>query len=171
MNTHHLSAHGTEQFGVHIMIDGYSASGSFMVDEKALRQLLDTLPAEMGMHQICDPVVVAVGPNCKKDPGGLSGFVMIAESHISFHTFPARGFVTIDLYTCQTGLDTAATIDRLKRAFRLSDADVYVQDRGVRYPAHDLASRNSTDLKCPAPKVGCDAGVALLDRSASGQFR
>jgi len=38
---------------------------------------------------------------------------MIAESHISFHTFPKRGFVTIDVYTCQNELDT----DKLTREF------------------------------------------------------
>ncbi len=135
MITHHDSAPRTEQFGVHLMIDGYAASGPRMTDADALRALLERLPAEMGMHAICAPVVVSVGPNCHKDPGGLSGFVMIAESHISFHTFPARGFVTIDLYTCQCDLDREATIARLMLAFGLHDADIYVQDRGLRYPA------------------------------------
>ena len=130
----------SEPFGVHLMIDGYSGSGPLMTDAGALRGLLDALPAEMGMHAICAPVVVEVGPNCLKDPGGLSGFVMIAESHISFHTFPGRGFVTIDLYTCQSGLDREATVDRLLRAFQLVDAEVNVQERGLRYPAENLAA-------------------------------
>jgi S-adenosylmethionine decarboxylase len=120
------------------MIDGYDADGPLMTDPVALRALLQALPPEMGMHAISAPLVVSVGPNCHKDPGGLSGFVMIAESHISFHTFPGRRFVTIDLYTCQTGLDRQATIDRLMRAFRLTDAEVHVQERGLRYPAENL---------------------------------
>jgi S-adenosylmethionine decarboxylase len=143
----HPTAPATVQFGVHVMIDGYSASGPFMTDEAALRKLLDDLPQEMGMHPICTPVVVSVGPNCLKDPGGLSGFVMIAESHISFHTFPGRGFVTIDLYTCQTEIDRPAAIERLKSAFRLVDADVYVQERGVRYPAEDIAGADMAELQ------------------------
>ncbi|MFV0385583.1 S-adenosylmethionine decarboxylase, partial [Paracoccus sp. (in: a-proteobacteria)] len=76
----------------------------------------------------------------KKDPGGLSGFVMIAESHISFHTFPGRGFVTIDLYTCQCDLDRDAVTSRLMDAFQLEDADIYVQERGLRYPVADILS-------------------------------
>lgn len=138
MNDLSIPATKPEPFGVHLMIDGYDADGPLMTDPVALRALLDELPAEMGMHAICAPMVVSVGPNCHKDPGGLSGFVMIAESHISFHTFPARAFVTIDLYTCQTGLDRQRTIDRLLRAFQLSDADVHVQERGLRYPAANL---------------------------------
>lgn len=111
-----------------------------MQDEAALADILHTLPAEMGMHAICAPVVVKVGPNCAKDPGGLSGFVMIAESHISFHTFPARRFVTMDLYTCRTGTDVQAVVTRLSAAFGLSDVEVHVQRRGLRYPAADLAA-------------------------------
>lgn len=129
-----------EAFGVHIMLDGYDADGPLMRDEGALAKLLQALPAEMGMHAICAPVVVAVGPNCAKDPGGLSGFVMIAESHISFHTFPARRFVTMDLYTCRTGTDVQAVVARLSAAFGLSDVEVHVQRRGLRYPAADLAA-------------------------------
>jgi S-adenosylmethionine decarboxylase len=135
-----------EPFGVHLMIDGYDADGPLMTDAAALRALLESLPAEMGMHAICAPLVVSVGPNCHKDPGGLSGFVMIAESHISFHTFPGRRFVTIDLYTCQTGLNRQRTIDRLLLAFQLTDAEVHVQERGLRYPAENLMSVEATAL-------------------------
>jgi S-adenosylmethionine decarboxylase len=130
----------TEAFGVHIMLDGYDADAPVMRDAAALERLLRDLPGEMGMHPICAPVVVEVGPNCAKDPGGLSGFVMIAESHISFHTFPARRFVTMDLYTCRTGTDVQAVVARLTAAFGLRDVEVHVQRRGLRYPAEDLAA-------------------------------
>jgi S-adenosylmethionine decarboxylase len=78
-----------EQFGVHIMIDGYGADHALLSDEDYLRGLLGTLPAEMGMHPICAPQLVEVGPMNPKDPGGLSGFVMIAGSHFSSHKFPS----------------------------------------------------------------------------------
>lgn len=138
MIINHPRASQTMQFGVHLMIDGYYANSAAMTDKKVLRTLLETLPGEMGMHTICDPVVTEVGSNCLKDPGGLSGVVMIAESHISFHTFPARGFVTIDLYTCQNDLDTDAASKRLVEAFGIVEADIYIQERGMRYPTENL---------------------------------
>ena len=134
----HQRSQLTEQFGVHIMIDGYFASGAAMTQTSTLKELLTGLPVELGMHKICEPVVVEVGANCKKDPGGLSGFVMIAESHISFHTFPGRGFVTIDLYTCQNDIDREAICSRLVSAFGIGDADIYIQERGQRYPISNL---------------------------------
>lgn len=128
----------TEQFGVHFMLDGYGASESTLKDKELLTHMLHNIPKAMGMHVINEPVVVEVGPKNRKDPGGISGFVMIAESHISFHTFPARGFVTIDVYTCQNNLDT----DKLQReftdAFMLESSDVHIQKRGVRYPAENI---------------------------------
>ncbi len=135
----------TMQFGVHYMLDGYGANPDLLRDRAKLEQILNYVPKEMGMYAICDPVVAEVGPNNKKDPGGLSGFVMIAESHISFHTFPARGFVTIDLYTCQNDLDVDATSKRLVEAFGIVEADIYVQERGMRYPTKNLPEFDTSE--------------------------
>ncbi len=144
-------AQQTEQFGVHLMIDGYLPQATALKptfnNPEHLRALLQELPREMGMHPICSPVVVEAGANCHKDPGGLSGFIMIAESHISFHTFPARGFVTIDLYTCQTDLDRDSCCNRLMAAFGITDADIYIQERGMRYPIADLAEYTALPVK------------------------
>lgn len=128
----------TELFGIHLMVDGYGGDPAILSDKDALRRLLEDLPVAMHMHTISEPFVVEVGPQNKKDPGGISGFVLIAESHISFHTFPKRGFVTIDVYTCQNTLDTEGFVTAFKDRFKLADVDVYVQKRGVRYPAEDI---------------------------------
>ena len=128
------------QFGVHLMIDGYGCDAARLADREGLAALLEGLPAALGMHPIAPPVVVEVGAQNRKDPGGLSGFVMIAESHLSFHTFPARRFISIDVYTCQDDLDCEGVAARLGEAFGITDADVHVQRRGLRYPAEDLAA-------------------------------
>jgi S-adenosylmethionine decarboxylase len=128
----------TEQFGLHIMIDGYNAPRQLLANQVYLWSLLEDLPKLIGMHSIAEPQLVEVGELNPRDPGGLSGFVMIAESHISFHTFPASGFITMDLYTCQSGIDRDWVIDLLKTSFALKDADVFVQERGMRYPVENL---------------------------------
>ncbi len=127
-----------EQFGVHLMVDGYGASREILKNRELLTKILHDIPVEMGMHLISDPVVIEVGPKNRKDPGGLSGFVLIAESHFSFHTFPDRGFITLDIYTCQNSLDTSRFIERFKDVFKLSYADSYVQPRGISYPSENF---------------------------------
>lgn len=128
----------TEQFGVHLMVDGYGAPKELLKNKDTLKEMLVELPKVMGMHTISDPFVVEVGPLNRKDPGGVSGFVLIAESHISFHTFPDRGFVTIDVYTCQNDLDTESFVALFKKSFELKGAEVYVQKRGLHYPSQNI---------------------------------
>ncbi len=128
----------TEQFGMHFMMDGYGASAEMLRNKEKLLKLLFDIPTSMGMHVISNPLVVEVGPKNRKDPGGLSGFVIIAESHLSFHTFPNRGFVTVDVYTCQNNLNTDKLLSELTVAFGINNSDVFIQKRGVRYPVQNI---------------------------------
>ena len=128
----------TEQFGIHLMLDGYGANPTLLKDKEALISMLKSIPVSLGMHIISDPVVVEVGPKNRKDPGGLSGFVLIAESHLSFHTFPNRKFVTVDLYTCQNDMDSEKIVKELRKAFEISSSEIHIQKRGTAYPSNDL---------------------------------
>lgn len=128
----------TETFGVHLMIDGYGADAEKLRDIAGLTDLLGELPARLSMHAIAQPQVLEVGPKNQKDPGGVSGFIMIAESHFSFHTFPARRFITLDVYTCQSTLDCDWIAKFLQEFFCWDSFDLFVQRRGQRYPSHDL---------------------------------
>jgi S-adenosylmethionine decarboxylase len=125
-------------FGVHFMVDGYNAPSDTLLDVFALKSALSEIPKNMGMHTITEPVVVEAGPNNKKDPGGLSGVVLIAESHFSFHTFPARGFVTIDVYTCKDALDTEKLLSELRCVFSFTEEETYLIERGRNYPKSNI---------------------------------
>ena len=126
------------KFGVHMLFDGYDCDPAKLADKAFLTTLLHDLPEALKMHSLLEPTVLEVGELNEKDPGGISGFVLIAESHISFHTFPKRGFVTADIYTCQDTLDTETATKYLKEAFGTEDCDISVQDRGVRYPETNI---------------------------------
>lgn len=39
------------------------------------------------------------------DPGGITGFVMLSESHLAIHTYPEHGIATINLYCCRARPD------------------------------------------------------------------
>lgn len=99
----------------------------------------------MSMHTICEPIVVEVGPRNSKDPGGVSGFVMIAESHISFHTFPSRGFITIDVYTCQDKIDANKLTQEFVKHFSLRDYNKTLVKRGTKYPVEDIYKNIQND--------------------------
>lgn len=128
----------TIQFGVHILFDGYNIEFDLLKNKEKLEDFLYSTTRELGMHTISEPTVVEVGPLNKKDPGGVSGFILIAESHISFHTFPARGFITVDIYTCQSELDDNLVKKILIDYFQTSEYDLQIIQRGTKYPEHDI---------------------------------
>jgi S-adenosylmethionine decarboxylase len=85
---------------MHLTIDGYGDNSQLMQDEQFIYQLLDSYPARIGMTKISSPHVFRyVGS--KPEDWGISGFVFIAESHISIHTFAERCYVNIDVFSCK----------------------------------------------------------------------
>ena len=57
---------------------------------------------------------------------------------MSIHTFPARGFVSIDVYTCKNGMDTEFVSKYFKEKFDLKDIETNFIKRGTRYPDINL---------------------------------
>jgi len=62
--------------------------------------------------------------------GGVSGVLVLAESHISIHTWPERGFAAIDIFMCGA-CDPYRALPALKAAFRARRVAVSEQRRGV----------------------------------------
>lgn len=125
-------------FGEHLMIDGYGGDKEKLNNKKLVLKCLDELPTLLGMKKLADPLMVWAEPNGKKDPGGWSGVILIAESHISIHTFPARGFLTADVYSCRNGMDTKLVASYFKKLFDLDDLERNFIKRGTRYPYRDI---------------------------------
>ncbi len=124
-------------FGLHLTLDIYNCPEKELSDMELCFKALDNLPEILGMHKLTVPYVVAAPPNDKKDPGGFSGFVIIAESHISLHTFTKRGFVSLDCYSCKE-FDTDKVVDYFKNVFKSDDVEVNIVKRGTRYPADNI---------------------------------
>lgn len=112
------------------MLDGYRGDFEKLNDKKLILQCLNELPELLGMHKLTKPAVYAAPDNGKKDPGGWSGFVVIAESHISIHTFPKNGFVTIDAYTCKNGIDQSYIKNYFVEKFGIKEMETNFVERG-----------------------------------------
>lgn len=131
----------TVNFGLHLTIDGYGGNPDKLNDGELVKKCLNELPRRVNMHKIFGPEVLKCEPANSKDSGGYSGFVMIAESHISCHTFPYRKFVSIDVYTCGKTMDADFIINYFKKAFELNNVETNFIRRGTRFPAEDLVGK------------------------------
>lgn len=49
------------------------------------------------------------------EPQGVTGTVLLAESHIAIHTWPEAGFVTVDVYVCNYTTDNTAKAEQVFR--------------------------------------------------------
>ena len=133
---------------MHLAIDGYGAdpdpgrgvtSIDVLEDTDLVRRFLDDYPDAIGMTKIAPPQVYTYRGKVPED-WGVSGFVIIAESHISIHTFPDRGYVNVDVFSCKD-FDTGAAIDDVKGFFMLDDAKAWTMERGVEYSSPREAHR------------------------------
>ena len=116
---------------MHLVVDGYGADPDKLTDEDLIFAFLDEYPAAIGMTKMITPQVYTYRGKTLED-WGLSGFVLIAESHISVHTFPDRGYVNIDVFSCRE-FDAGASLDDVKKTFGLADVRVWTMDRGVEF--------------------------------------
>ncbi len=63
-------------------------------------------------------------------PFGVSGVVVIQESHLTIHTWPEQGFAAIDLFTCGTQTRPRRALTHLKRALQCTQIEVRQFMRG-----------------------------------------
>ncbi len=115
------------------MVDGYNGNFEALASVEAVTNFLDTLPAEIGMTKIMPPYVFKYDGGDKPEDWGVSGFVIIAESHISIHTFPEKGYLSIDIFSCKD-FDIPAALEIIKSFFGTEDLEVQTTSRGTEFP-------------------------------------
>src|SRR3954469_18390204 len=117
---------------MHLTIDGYGGDRELLSSEALVHDLLDRYPGEIHMTKISEPYVIRyVGE--KPDDWGVTGFVIIAESHIAVHTFPERGYVWVAVFSCKE-FEADFTTDRIVNTFGLTSIKTNILERGLEYP-------------------------------------
>ncbi|RPJ05934.1 MAG: adenosylmethionine decarboxylase [Deltaproteobacteria bacterium] len=119
-------------FGVHLMVDGYGCDRSGLEDIQLIYNFLDEYPAKMEMTKIMPPYVFRYDGSTPDD-WGISGFVLIAESHISVHTFPEKQYLSLDMFSCKP-FDTKLAVETIQKYFKIQKYEMNVLDRGQEFP-------------------------------------
>ncbi len=116
---------------MHLIIDGHSLNHDKLKDEDLVFRFLDEYPEKIGMTKMVTPQVYTYRGRVPED-WGVSGFVLIAESHISVHTFPDRGYINIDIFSCKN-FDATESLKDIEQVFGLVDVETWTLDRGVEH--------------------------------------
>jgi len=112
---------------MHLIIDGYSNNQQILQDEDFLRNWLENYPSRIGMTRISPPYVLRYMGQ-KLEDWGISGFVFIAESHISIHTFVERNYINADVFSCKD-FDVDKAIKDFQEGFQLVKSRTRLIDR------------------------------------------
>jgi S-adenosylmethionine decarboxylase len=78
------------------LVDGAGCDADALTSVSTLRTLFARIIGELDLHPLYEPLF-HVFPS----PGGITGFVILSESHLACHTYPEHGVITLNLYCCR----------------------------------------------------------------------
>lgn len=82
--------------GTEWLIDASGCEAATLRDTRALSRVFDRIVAELNLQTLGEATWHQFPP-----PGGITGFLMLTESHLACHTYPEFRAVTINLYCCR----------------------------------------------------------------------
>ncbi len=118
--------------GPHLMLDCRGCNPEKIADVAHIFRVLDTLPGMVGMTKITQPYVFPYSGLVPEDEG-VTGIVIIAESHMSFHSFTQKDYFFFDLFSCKP-FNVEAARQYLIAAFEVREVDTHFVERGRGFP-------------------------------------
>lgn len=139
--------------GSQILADLYGCDRAILDDPQAISDIL------IEAARRCGATIV---DRCfhRFSPQGISGVVVISESHLAIHTWPEHGYAAADLFTCGTTLRPGDCFEYLRHALRSQEQHLQTIERG------HLAPRSAP---APRPDVQRDALLPFSSHSPDGR--
>lgn len=110
--------------GIHLILDIWDAAPTSLSDLEYVKSTLLDATRKAG--------ATIIGYKFHKfQPEGVSGIILIAESHISIHTWPNKGYASVDIYTCGNKCFPDEAKTRILEAFRAKKTDLARIERGL----------------------------------------
>ena len=148
--------------GLHLTGDLFhcGCSAAFLTDLNTLASLCRHAAGESGLTVAEEKFHLF--PDVGGEPGGITGALLLAESHLAVHTWPERRGVTLDVYVCNFTEDNSAKAqrlyDELVMAFRPERQSVNRIQRGdlaasTASPADESAQANGAGDAARSPRL------------------
>ncbi len=131
----HLSSAPMDTRSRHLLVEYHGCNRALLDDIEAIEGLM-RLAARAAGTTIVSSVFHPFAPQ------GVSGVVVIEESHLSIHTWPEHGYAAVDFFTCGDG-DPERAHELLRECLGAERSEVLVIDRG-RFPGDEPAMRVRT---------------------------
>ena len=113
----------TNALGTHILAEYYDCDVGVLNNVRAIERHLNDAAREAGATIVSSAFHTF-------NPHGVSGFVVIAESHLSIHTWPEYGYAAVDIFTCGETVDPWKAFDLLKERLESAHYSTVEMKRG-----------------------------------------
>ncbi|MGB9681887.1 MAG: adenosylmethionine decarboxylase [bacterium] len=110
--------------GLHILVEISGCQANFLDNVDKIRELMIKAAIAANAH-------VKEAIFHKFSPVGVSGVVVIAESHISIHTWPEYGYAAVDIYTCGENTDPWKACEIIAEGLKAKSVYFTEVERGI----------------------------------------
>ncbi len=112
-----------EPLAVHMLVELHGCTTELLNNPAALKQLL-LEAVRRGQGTVVTDVFHTFNPH------GVSGVIVIAESHVAIHTWPEHGYAAVDIFSCGTKLEHGVIRDWIAAGMGASDVEYRELARG-----------------------------------------
>jgi len=120
------------EFGPHLMLDCSGCNLEKISNLEYVFKFLNELPEKIGMTKITQPYVFPYEGLIPEDKG-ITGTVIIAESHITFHSFTDKDYFFFDVFSCKH-FDVDRVAQLVQEAFEVQNVERHEALRGINFP-------------------------------------
>lgn len=117
--------------GRHILCEVYGCDPGVLDDVKTIEGIMVNAALQAGAE-------VREVAFHKFSPQGVSGVVVISESHLSVHTWPEYGYAAVDVFTCGEKVDPNVACEYIRDKFRAQKMVASLVKRGI-FEEHQIA--------------------------------
>lgn len=118
-------AEDTKHIGRHLVSDMWNCQ-KLVDDVERLEKIM------LNACHVANATILGVSSH-KFEPQGVTVMVLLAESHISLHSWPEYDYVAIDVFTCGQNMDPQGAIDYLEDRLQPSKIETRKIIRGENY--------------------------------------
>ena len=113
--------------GYHLMMEFYGCDQEKINSRKFLHNIVKSAVKEVGL--------TSLGSRFHQfQPHGVTGFTLLAQSHISFHTWPEFGYLVLDIFTCGDQNQADKLAHHFMQQLRPDRVNRQVGRKGYKYP-------------------------------------
>ena len=113
-----------KSLGYHLILELEGCSSAALDDRETVSRVM-TEAVEASGATLIQPFFHQFSPQ------GVSGVVIISESHFSIHTWPEYGYAAVDIFTCGDQIDMEVAVERLRRGFGAEAVQKMLLTRGM----------------------------------------